>query len=88
MKKNDHKTIYNLLDELQKNCKTKTELNWIKKLKEKTIQEKRKLKTLSRKAVFEKFKEDLIKLDNIIFDNKLFMEKLTRFTNARKRKAS
>ena len=73
MKQRKYKNVHELLDDIEKNMSTPSELRWIKNLKRKTRIEEKKLEKMSRKEVMEKFKDDLIKLDNSIYDLQQFL---------------
>lgn len=81
------KNIYEVLDEIERGCKTPVDLRWIKKLKAKTKKEEKVLNKMTKKQLIEKLKGDLIKLDNSLYEDLIFIDKLKQKINAR-RKAS
>ena len=85
MKQRKYKNVHELLDDIEKNMSTPSELRWIKNLKRKTRIEEKKLEKMSRKEVMEKFKDDLIKLDNSIHKDMLFIEKCRKKLNGQRR---
>ena len=89
MKQRKYKNVHELLDDLEKDMSTPSELRWIKNLKRKTRIEEKKLEKMSRKEVMEKFKDGLIRLDNSIYDLKRFIRSAKHKINvSKKRKAS
>ena len=89
MKQRKYKNIHELLDDLEKDMSTPGELRWIKDLKRKTKLEEKKLSKMSRKEVIEELKDSLIRLDNILYEDKIFLKNLRRKLDERKkRKAS
>ena len=89
MKQRKYKNVHELLDDIEKNMSTASELRWIKNLKHKTRIEEKKLEKMSRKEVMGKFKDDLIKLDNSIYDLQRFLGSAKHKINvSKKRKAS
>lgn len=81
------KNIYELLEKLEKDCKIPADIRWIKRLKAKTKKEERTLNKMTKKQLIEKLKGDLIKLDNSLYEDLIFIDKLKQKINAR-RKAS
>lgn len=83
------KNIYEVLDEIERGCKTPVDLRWIKKLKAKTEQEEKVLNKMTKKQIVEKLKNDFIKLDNVLVKDFAYIERIKQKMNARrKRKAN
>lgn len=89
MKRGKSKNVLGLLNEIEADLRSSSDILWIKRLKEKVKQKLRHLKKLTKKEALDELRDNLVKLDKSVHEDEVFINKLrTKINGTRKRKAS
>ncbi len=89
MKQEKNKLISKLISSFEKDCKSNDDLQWLKEVKKNIKEVDNELDKLSKKELIEKFKDDLIQLNNSNVKDGEFVKRIRlKLNEKRKRLAS